>query len=53
MKLNPNILFIICFFLLFHNIISITNNNSNESINIENEEVNEFKKIISNYYKEF
>jgi len=53
MKLNFNILFIICFFLLFHNIILIANNNTDETSKKENEEVDEFKKIISDYYKEF
>ena len=53
MKLNFNILFIICFFLSFHNILSINGNNSNETSTTENEEANEFKKIIAEYYKEF
>ena len=53
MKLNNNILIFFQFLILFQTIISLSENNTNESTLIEDEETLEFKKTIEEYYKLF
>ena len=53
MKLNNNILIFIQFLILFQTIISLSENSTNESTLIEDEETLEFKKTIEEYYKLF
>ena len=53
MKLNNNILIFIQFLILFQTIISLSENSTNESTLIEDEEALELKKTIEEYYKLF
>ena len=53
MKLNSNILIFVQFLILFQTIISLSENSTNESTLIEDEETLEFKKTIEEYYKLF
>ena len=53
MKLNNNVLIFFQFLILFQTIISLSENNTNESTLIEDEETLEYKRTIEEYYKLF